>query len=412
VRLISGSFPFARRFASSYHVEEARECGSRDHVNPFAVPQPSAPGQASGNDPLSAQQTNPIAEELLGALAASPDVYPQKLDLVGQSALLIRFSAAAYRSASFLDDRILGPDTRGAWLPLDRLDAAAGRATGERPLHYIFHTGHVGSTLVSRLLDETGDVLSLREPLPLRTLADAHDLLGLPESLYGEAPFGRLLTTWTRLWRRGYATTRAVVLKATSSAGRLAGTLLGSAQDSRAIYMNLRAEPYLATLLAGQNSPLDLRGHGQGRIRRLQARLAAPLSPLHALSLGELAAMSWLAETWAQDDAMAQHPGRVMAIDFERFLAGIPESLGRILGHFGLPAEAQRLAGLARSPVLTHYSKAPEYAYTPAARVEILAQSRAANGVEIRSGMAWLERVARADAAAGAVVDRAERREP
>ena len=53
----------------------------------------------------------------------------------------------------------------------------------ERAVHFIFHTGHVGSTLVSRLLDETGDVLSLREPLPLRTLADAMDVLTLPESL-------------------------------------------------------------------------------------------------------------------------------------------------------------------------------------------------------------------------------------
>lgn len=360
---------------------------------------------------MAEQQPNPIADELLGRLTASPDVYPQKIDLVGQSVLLIRFGAAAYRAASFLDDRILAQDTQGAWLPVDRVEPAAGRMSDPRPLHYIFHTGHVGSTLVSRLLDETGEVLSLREPLPLRTLADAHDVLALPESLFSDSQFERLLAMCTRLWRRGYAPTRSVVLKATSSAGRMAGALLRHTEGSRAVYMNLRAEPYLVTLLAGQNSPLDLRGHGQGRIRRLQARLAAPLSPLHALSQGELAAMSWLAESWAQDDAVAQHPDRVMTLDFDRFLANVEPSLGRVLGHFGLSVDAHRLSGLARSPVLTHYSKAPEYAYTPEARTEILNQSRQANGQEIRNGMAWLERIARSDAAAAAVVDRTDRRE-
>ena len=40
----------------------------------------------------------------------------QALDLAGQRVLVIRMDANTYRAASFLDDRILGPDTRGAWL--------------------------------------------------------------------------------------------------------------------------------------------------------------------------------------------------------------------------------------------------------------------------------------------------------
>ncbi len=54
----------------------------------------------------------PIADELLARLPASPDAYPQKLDLVREVVLLVRFDVAAYRAASFLDDRILRPDTR------------------------------------------------------------------------------------------------------------------------------------------------------------------------------------------------------------------------------------------------------------------------------------------------------------
>ncbi len=126
---------------------------------------------------------------MLGALAASPDVYLQKIDLARDAALLVQLSERAYRAASFLDDRILTPDVKGGWASLPSVLEAA-RAIGERkPLHFIFHTGHVGSTLLSRLLDESGCVLSLREPLPLRTLADARDVLELPESLLSPRDF-------------------------------------------------------------------------------------------------------------------------------------------------------------------------------------------------------------------------------
>lgn len=334
---------------------------------------------------------------LLELLPGSPDAYPQKLDLVTRAVLLVQLDAGAYRSASFLDDRILGPSVKGAWFPAARVAEAARLAANTRPLHFIFHTGHVGSTLLSRLLDETGVVLSLREPLPLRTLADAHDVLALAESLLSGAEFDLILGTLMRLWSRGYDATRAVVVKATSSTGRFAAPILARNEQSRAIYMNLRAEPYLATLLAGQNSPIDLRGHGPERMRRLRSHVSVPLAPLHALTIGELAAMSWLAESMAQRDALQRLADRVLAIDFDRFLSAVEENLGRVLAHFALPRDAHQVAELAASLALTRYSKAPEYPYTPTIRAEVLRDSRRDNKEEIRKGMAWLQSLARSD---------------
>ena len=346
-----------------------------------------------------------IADDLLARLAASPDAYPQKLDLVREVILFVRFDAASYRAASFLDDRILSPATQGAWLPVGRVAEASRRVTSRRPVHFIFHTGHVGSTLVSRLLDETGEVLSLREPLPLRTLADAHDVLGAPDSLLSPAQFDRELTVFMQLWSRGYERTQSVVVKATSSAGRLAVPMLTSNEESRAIYMNVRAEPYLATLLAGQNSPLDLRGHGPERIRRLGSRLGTPLAPLHTLSIGELAAMSWLAETLTQRDAVKRFADRVIAVDFEAFLANVSAGMTNVLGHFALSRDARYLADVERSPVLERYSKAPEYGYTPSVRADVLRDSRRDNRAEIRKGLDWLERLAQSDAAGAEIVN-------
>ena len=355
------------------------------------------------------KQPASIADELLEKLPESPEAYPQKLDLIRDTALFVRFDTASYHAASFLDDRILGPDTKGAWLALDAVRSAARRVRNGRPVHFIFHTGHVGSTLVSRLLDDIGGVLPLREPLPLRTLADAHDVLAQPESLLSVEQFDSYLALFMTLWGRGHDATRCVVLKATSIAGRMAAPILARSAGSKAIYMNLRAEPYLTALLAGENSPLDLRGHGPGRIRRLQARVAVALTPLHALSLGELAALSWLSESWTQDEALAQYAGKVIAMDFDRFLANVEECMSMILAHFELSPDPGQLSRLAQSPVLRRYAKAPEYAYTPADRMQILDRSRQANRLEIRKGMTWLERIARSDNGAAAVLNRTDR---
>ena len=346
---------------------------------------------------MTVERPNTIVDDLLARLPASPDVYPQKIDLNGLMVLLVQFDAEAYRRASFLDDRILGPATVAAWASIDRVVDASRRVLDARPVHFIFHTGHVGSTLVSRLLDATGSVLSLREPLPLRTLADGHDALDRIDTLLSAAQFDLVAAMLMRLWSRCYGPNRSTVIKATSSVGRIAVPLLAQSDQSRAIYLNLRAEPYLATLLAGQNSPADLRGHGPERIRRLQSRIGTSLRPLPALSIGELAAMSWLAESWSQREALKRHPAKVVALDFDEFLASIATSMGLVLRHFGLPAEPRLLEDLGRSPVLGRYSKAPEYEYTPDVRAELLRDSRRRNAAEIRKGLDWLERLARSE---------------
>ena len=341
---------------------------------------------------------------MLDSLAASPDIYLQKVDLARDAALLVRLTESAYRAASFLDDRILAPDTRGSWASIASVQEAAQTIGERKALHFIFHTGHVGSTLLSRLLDDSGCVLSVREPLPLRTLADARDVLHQPESLLNPHDFDALEQALLQLWSRGYPNTHTVVLKATSSACRIAAHLLERHGDARAVYLNLAAEPYLATLLAGKNSGIDLRGHGPVRIRQLQARVSAPLTPLYALSIGELAAMSWLAETWNQHDAVTRLGARVMALDFDELLGDIAGGIGRVAAHFQLPLESRWLGEIARSPVLMRYSKSPQFEYSPQVRRELLCQSRRNNAAQIGAGLRWLENLAGSHPELAAVV--------
>ena len=175
-------------------------------------------------------------------IIASPEIYPFSLDVQRQLLQLVRMTRAGYRAASFLDGRMLTPAMEIGGAPVPVL-AVAAKQVQAKPLRFIFHTGHVGSTLLSRLLDEVPGVLGLREPLPLRTLADRPD--------------PRILETLLRLWSRGYEDTHHVIVKASSMAGVLAPMMLETAPDSRGVYLHLKAEPYLATIIAGTDTVKD-----------------------------------------------------------------------------------------------------------------------------------------------------------
>src|SRR5438874_2465213 len=160
-------------------------------------------------------------------LAGSASLYAQKLDVDRGALFLVRLEPSQYRAASFLDDRILDGAVAIGWVPYAPVEAVA-RHIIPLPLHFIFHAGHVGSTLLSRLLDEVPGLLGLREPLPLRRLADLHDRQG------DDARFRGLLATLLSLWGRGFDGSEMVVLKATSNTGRIAPQLLQACPDARA----------------------------------------------------------------------------------------------------------------------------------------------------------------------------------
>jgi len=320
----------------------------------------------------------------LSGLASSPVLYPQKLDVEKDQVFFVRMGEAAYRAASFLDDRVLSAAAPGNWMPWDKAAELAAAARTPRPLQFIFHTGHVGSTLLSRLIDETGVTLGLREPLPLRTLADLADT--------GSPQFDAKLRVFLKFWSRGFPATKVVVLKATSSCGRIASRLLAASPASRAVYLNLRAEPYIATLLAGANAMTDLRGFGPERARRAQAILGDIAQPA---TVGELAALSWLAESLSQQAAVRDNGERVMPLDFDRLLNKLGHTMNTVLDHLGVPYPPGFAEAIGRSPVLTRYSKAPEHAYSTTLRQQLLLQARNEHAQEIRKGLAWIEAIAR-----------------
>ena len=334
---------------------------------------------------------NDVAAALYRDLPGALCVHPQRIDLIRDALLMVRVDPRAREQASFLDDRIVTRDTAAGWFKWSQVAECLGAGSSATPAHYVFHIGHCGSTLISRLLGELG-IAQLREPLPLRTLAEVQADLDACESRWSRGTFAARLSLIAALFDRGDGP-RAV--KATSFCNDLAPALLetDSARCATVVYTRLR--PYVANVLAGPNSRLDLLAAAPQRLKRLAARAGGPVGRLHEMSPGVLAGMSWIAETASLAATLdAARPGRVLPVDFDRFLAEVQPALRRVADHVAAGIEDSAIARAAASPTLTRYSKSPEHAYDLELRKSVLDDAEHRFGAEIRAGLSWCAHLA------------------
>lgn len=311
-------------------------------------------------------------------LRDSPAWYPLEL-LPGESVRLLRLDAAAYRSASFLDQRLLRAAPPEARVASAQLEAAGA---GLEPCsHYLFHTGHVGSTLLSRLIGAREEFFSLREPALLRAAAGAAASL----------PLSVTLGLLGRTWKRG----QTAVVKATSYVSEIAGAILTASAESAAVLVFAEPLAYLRGILAGDNSRAEARALAAARLARLTRRLGPGAWHSDPRSEGEQVAMSWLCEMLALEAAARERPGRVLWVDFDAFLREPAEGLARILRTLGAEPGTREIEALLAGPIMRQYSKAPEHAYDAALRREVLEAADWEHRAEIARGMQWLSAVAR-----------------
>jgi hypothetical protein len=136
-------------------------------------------------------------------LAQRPEVFPHQLNLISDSLLLMELSATEVSAASFLDQRVLKQTSKGSWVPWQPVADIFENEPVTGKTSFIFHVGHCGSTLLSRLLEFTRNTRCLREPLPLRTLAQDVADEGDGRSFLSPDAHKERLQTLSKMWGRG-----------------------------------------------------------------------------------------------------------------------------------------------------------------------------------------------------------------
>jgi hypothetical protein len=331
---------------------------------------------------------NDIAEEL----GRSPELFPFALDLPSDSVEFIRLRRSDYEQASFLDARLLTRQTSSRALPWSRVTAAIDAARLIERCGFIFHIGHVGSTLLSRLMGAHTGVFSLREPALLRTFAQLCDQPDAQPHRWSDDDVDARLTGCLKLLSRSFETRQLPLVKATSFVSELAPSLMSRASTPKAVMMYVSPESYMATILGGPNSRQEAKMLAPSRLRRLHRRIGAEAWHLPSLSEGEVLALSWACEMSALAQATNSGGRRVCLLNFDQFLANPGPLLLGVLRHFDIEATANEVRTIVEGPEMRRYSKAPEHGYDAALRRDVLDAARATHGAEIRRGLAWLER--------------------
>jgi hypothetical protein len=325
---------------------------------------------------------------------ASPRLFPYSMDLGSDSVSFINLAKADYEKASFLDPRVLNPQTRARSVPWAEIARAIDAAQLKERLGFIFHIGHVGSTLLSRLIGAHSSAFSLREPMLLRGFAQLKNEPWQVPAAWGSDGFEARLTCTLQLFSRTFEERELPVVKASSFVSELSETLLSRASSPKAIMMFVSPESYIATILGGPNSRQEAKVLTPGRLQRLQRRVGCEPWRAEQLSEGETLALAWACEMSALAQAAESSAARLLHVDFDQFLIN-PTSLVDILRHFDIDATAAETQAILEGPDMRRYSKAPEYAYDAALRLQVLKQARALHAPEIRRGLAWLDRAAK-----------------
>ncbi|MDR7135228.1 hypothetical protein J2X06_002437 [Lysobacter niastensis] len=290
-------------------------------------------------------------------------------------AWVLHFRPEDYRRASFLDQRALHHRDIPGWV-VSRAELAAGLDLPPAPdrLHWLFHIGHCGSTLASRLMDLLPGVLGVREPLPLLTLAGSR----------GDIATQSWRDIVLHLLTRGFDDTRAVIVKPTSLVTTLAGELLHGSGKGCLLWVDLQT--WLATMLREKdltdavfdNEDWRLAGSGLDR---------------DPLSDGPRLSRVWLAEQmrWQQlmtDPALAP---RLMDLDFASLLADPAAVSARLAAHYGLEVPADWARRIEDSGLLTRYAKDDAQQFDAQTRERELAAAADRHASAIAEGLRWAE---------------------
>ncbi len=303
----------------------------------------------------------------------------QASDSAGTVFRLIEMTPDSYRSASFLDDRLFQTAVNAHTLPAHEVEAALPR-DARTDARWIFHIGHVGSTLISRLLGELDGVLAIREPRLLR------DLAALPVARRNE-----LMPTIHKLFSRAFGAEDTALVKATSFVAEIAAELVPA--GGHALFVHVDPATYIATILAGENSLKELGVLAPARARRMESRVRR--LDLRGGSPADFAAAAWACEMTALECAAEVIGiGRVRWVDFDALLNDVPAMLAGLADFLGFHAPPERIGEIVRGPLLSRYSKAPEYEYSPSLRRELIDQERRVHGEQIDAALAMLNSAA------------------
>ncbi len=318
---------------------------------------------------------------ILPSLPDNPSLFPHQVDLDQNLILMIEMGEPDYRRAAFLDERAISAETRGSWLPLRRLLDVRENIRTRQPPVWMFHVGHCGSTLISRLLGEHPDVLALREPSVLQALSFAQR--------HGADLTSELFGLCTALLSRTYREDQRALIKVTSDCANLVTPLLEFDRHYRMFFLSVALDTYCATMLRAPALRQDLALRHDARKQDLGQMLGTAIDTCD--DDAERAAIAWLSSMAAFLRARNGDGDRVYHLDFDDFLAAPRTNLAAAADFIGTPFADDRLDTILAGPLMRRYAKNTNKAFDATTRGDQLQAARSRYAPEISAALGFAE---------------------
>ena len=319
-----------------------------------------------------------------------PELFP--VELAPGKASFVPMDRESYRRSIFTDRGRIQTAPRQGWdIPLMGLvQEFEARGGTQRPINYIFHVAHCGSTLLARALDLPGRTLVAREPYALRQLAA--QAAARPQGVSDPEGWSRCLRLITGLLGRTFDEGERPVVKANVPVNFILGELMALADGNRGIALYAGLDRYLLSVLKTSRHRQWVRN-----VLRQLAGGAAATAPLTAADLSDLsapraAACLWLAQHYRYAAALEADP-RLASLDCEDLFSRPAEVLAAACVHFGLDVPADDIAAVVTGELFQRHSKDPGRAFDSAAREAELATLRESMAGELADARGWAETI-------------------
>jgi len=333
------------------------------------------------------------AQFTLASYLNDPDAFLFKIEPNAQQALVVRLSDADLCGAAFVDDRMLQVQRPAVWMPLAELLGPTLPLAPPAPAA-IFHIGHCGSTLLSRMLGALPGVLSIREPLILRTLAELRREAE-PVARFDAPTLAQMFRRSLALLQRRSRGAKRVVVKATSSCNSLVAPWMECDSQARGVLMHIDFRSYLCTMLKSPTSRYDAENFVAARLSELQQRLGDDALRLYQLDQAQRIALGWFAEMQRFAALVADHGERLLRLDFADLLAEPAVTLATVADHYRIAHSPQSIAAALGPEITGRYAKATDHPYSRADREADLRTAAELYPTELSSAWAFADELVR-----------------
>lgn len=293
-------------------------------------------------------------------LLVSPDHYLHSFD--GDDAVFVPMDRAAYHRSIFLDGRVSVASGGSMRVPV------AGLSGKLRPISWIFHIAHCGSTLLARALDRPDLNLVLREPVALRQVGVTPDA-------------ARLGVVLPMLGKR-YRQTMPTIVKANVPVNFILPQIIETDIAARAVFLHCQLRDYLLAVLRSE-------GH-RNWVRQVTDQFSFHLGNVAGLSDAQRAAALWLAQMQVFADALRKMPN-AGSLNSEIFLSNPNPVLSATAAHLDVAISRDEVDRIVASPLFSNSAKNPAFAFDNSQRLARRAELEVAMGPELDQAECWVE---------------------